>query len=51
MLREDLVGSAKSGVMENVRIAFEHVPDSWTQLRETCLPFLLFLLLETGSIL
>jgi hypothetical protein len=51
MLRENLVRSAKSGVMENVRIAFEHIPDGWSQLRETCLPFLLLLLLKTCGIL
>ena len=31
MLGEKFVGSAEGGVMENIRIAFEHVTDSRTQ--------------------
>lgn len=51
VLRESLVRSTKSGIVENVRIASEHVPNSRSQLRETCFPFLLLLLLETCGIL
>ena len=51
MLRENLVGGAKSGIMKNVRIASEHVSDGWSQLRETCFLFLLLLLLQTCGIL
>lgn len=32
MLREEFVGSSESCIMEHARIAFEHIPNSRTQL-------------------
>lgn len=43
MLSEELICSCKCCIMENVRIAFEHVPDSRSKFRKSCIPFFLLL--------
>ena len=51
MLGEKFVGGAESGVMENIRIAFEHVTNSRTQFRKPCIPFLFLLDFQCISVL
>jgi len=51
MLCEQLVCSAEGGVVEDIWIAFEHVPEGRTKLRKSSLSLFLVFLSQIRSIL